>query len=92
MSSSFKEFEGKNVDLAVQIACDELKISNKKLSYDIISKGSSGIFGFLGKKNAKIKVILPRGYKNYKKKNGNKSSGGAISLVDEAFGTSKKSF
>ena len=86
MSSSFKEFEGKNVDFAIKNACDELKISTNQLSYDVISKGTSGIFGFLRKKKAKIKVKLPAYFEN---KRG--SQGEALSLVNEAFGTNEGS-
>lgn len=52
------EFEGKNVDKAVEIACAELKIPKERLKYDIVSYGSSGIFGLVAVKKAKIKVTL----------------------------------
>ncbi len=54
------EFEEKNVDMAVKKACNQLKIKKEKLRYDIISYGSSGIFGLVGSKKAKIRVILPK--------------------------------
>ena len=54
------EFEGKNVDKAVQNACDELNLASDEISYEILSRGSSGIFGLVGKKNARIKVSLPQ--------------------------------
>jgi spoIIIJ-associated protein len=53
------EFEGKNVDKAVKAACDELNVTADEISYEILSRGSSGIFGLAGKKNARIKVVLP---------------------------------
>ena len=53
------EFEGKNVDKAVKIACDELKLTAEELDYEILSRGSSGIFGLAGAKKARIRVNLP---------------------------------
>jgi spoIIIJ-associated protein len=52
----FIEFEGKNVDHAIQNACKELKISKESIKYDIITSGSTGIFGLVGVKKAKIRV------------------------------------
>lgn len=54
-----KEFAGKNVDLAVRSACKELKLSKDALNYHVVSHGSTGIFGIVGVKKAKISVILP---------------------------------
>ena len=53
------EFEGKNVDKAVKIACGELNITAEALDYEILSRGSSGIFGLAGAKKARIRVNLP---------------------------------
>ncbi|MFO7559681.1 MAG: RNA-binding cell elongation regulator Jag/EloR [Desulfobacterales bacterium] len=53
------EFVGKNVKEAVEKASDELKIPRGKIKYDVISNGSSGIFGLVGVKKAKIRVSLP---------------------------------
>ncbi len=53
------EFEGKNVDTAVQMACDELNLTTDDIQYKVLSRGSSGIFGLAGAKKARIKVILP---------------------------------
>ena len=50
------EFEGKNVDKAVEIASNELNIGADELTYEILSRGSSGIFGLAGAKNARIRV------------------------------------
>jgi len=57
----FIEFEGKNVDHAIQSACKELKISKDSIKYDIITSGSTGIFGLVGVKKAKIRVIMSQG-------------------------------
>ncbi|OQY60510.1 MAG: hypothetical protein B6245_00995 [Desulfobacteraceae bacterium 4572_88] len=57
--SLFLEFEDKTVEMAVHKACDELKLPMEKLRYDVISYGSSGIFGLVGVKKARIRVPSP---------------------------------
>ena len=54
--TSYKEFEGKNVELAIKKACGKLKIDKEKIKYKVISYGSTGIFGLAGRKKAKIRV------------------------------------
>ncbi|MCG6910452.1 MAG: Jag N-terminal domain-containing protein, partial [Deltaproteobacteria bacterium] len=66
--SPIVEFEGKTVEMAVQRACESLNIPEKKLKHDIISHGSSGIFGLVGAKKAKIRVTVPEKEKAGKKK------------------------
>jgi len=56
--SSF-EFEEKNVDKAVKKACKELNVSEDEISYEVLSYGSSGIFGLAGARKARIRVTLP---------------------------------
>jgi len=53
------EFEDKNVEMAVKKACEELNIPREKLKHDVISYGSTGIFGLVGTKKARIRVKLP---------------------------------
>lgn len=53
------EFESKSVEKALQKASQRLNIPPKKLAHDIISYGSSGIFGLVGSKKAKIRVTVP---------------------------------
>jgi len=56
------EFEDKTVEKAVGKACEELNIPREKLKYDVISYGSTGIFGLVGIKKARIRVThLPPG-------------------------------
>ena len=50
------EIEGKNVDQAVQKACQRLNVSRKELKYDVLSYGSTGIFGLGRTRNARIRV------------------------------------
>ncbi len=52
------ELEAKNVEQAVKLACDKLEIPPEKLKYDVISYGSTGIFGIVRTKKAKIRVLL----------------------------------
>ncbi len=53
------ELEAKNIKEAVKTACNKLNISQSELKYDIISYGSSGIFGLGRTKKAKIRVMMP---------------------------------
>ena len=57
--SSCLEFEAKAVDKAVEKASQALNIPIAKLQYNVISYGSSGIFGLVGVKKAKIRVTVP---------------------------------
>ena len=50
------EFEEKSVEDAIDLACRQLKLPREKLEIEIISKGSSGIFGIVGTRRAKIRV------------------------------------
>ena len=52
-------FEGRNVQAAVENACKSLCVPSETLAYDVISYGSSGIFGIVGIKKARIRVRLP---------------------------------
>ncbi len=51
------EFEGKNTEEAIEKACNQLHMSSDELKFEIVSTGSSGIFG-LGSKKAVIKVAI----------------------------------
>ncbi len=53
------EFKAKNVDKAVELASAELNLPKDELKYEVISYGSSGIFGLSRTKKAKIRVRLP---------------------------------
>lgn len=50
-------FEGKTVEEAVDLACRELGLPPERLKIEVISSGSSGVFG-LGLKKAKIQVSI----------------------------------
>ncbi|MGD9330482.1 MAG: RNA-binding cell elongation regulator Jag/EloR [Desulfobacterales bacterium] len=53
------EFKARNVNKAVQLAAKTLGISAENLEYDVLSHGSTGIFGLAGVKKARIKVHPP---------------------------------
>jgi spoIIIJ-associated protein len=57
--SQHLEFIGKNVDKALEKASTELNVPIERLRYDVVSYGSSGIFGLVGVKKAKILVKNP---------------------------------
>ncbi|WP_028315032.1 RNA-binding cell elongation regulator Jag/EloR [Desulfatibacillum aliphaticivorans] len=65
------EFEGKTAEDAVELACKELGVSKKQLKYDVLSYGSTGIFGLVGVKKARIRVYPPAA--NAEAKKGRKS-------------------
>lgn len=50
------EFEGKNVKDALKRAGEALGLSVDRIGYDIVSHGSSGIFGLVGVKKARIRI------------------------------------
>jgi spoIIIJ-associated protein len=56
--SSTLEFEGKNIDKAIDSACRKLNIAKRQLKYKVLTQGSSGIFGLVGAKNARIQVVV----------------------------------
>ncbi|MEW5724653.1 MAG: RNA-binding cell elongation regulator Jag/EloR [Thermodesulfobacteriota bacterium] len=51
------EFEGKTTEEAMEKACNQLHVTPDQLKFEIISAGSSGIFG-LGGKKASIRVTV----------------------------------
>lgn len=54
------EFEGKTTEEAIENASRELHLPVEELQIDIIEPGSAGIFGLVGSKKAKIKVIVKK--------------------------------
>jgi spoIIIJ-associated protein len=53
------EFRGKNADEAIANACRKLKLTRDGMEIEIIESGSAGIFGLVGGRKARIKVIVP---------------------------------
>ncbi len=95
--TSGMEFEGKNIEKAVKKACEVLNTNVEIIKYDVISYGSTGIFGLVGTKKAKIRVFFPKatvGEQNkskIKEKNVREEDRAEIeSLVKESFGDDKE--
>lgn len=84
------EFESKSVEEAVQKASQKLNIPPNKLAHDIISYGSTGIFGLVGSKKAKIRVVVPDDVEiktaDTIAEEIEKDCEEVIAIVDEAFG------
>jgi spoIIIJ-associated protein len=80
--SEYLEFEGKNVQKALEKAGQELSRAVEQLEYDVVSHGSSGIFGFVGVKKAKIRVKTNGAGTSRIQEDARKQ---ARSLVDNAF-------
>ena len=85
------EFEGKTVEGAVKEASEKLNIPVRKLKHDVISLGSTGIFGLVGAKRAKIRVSVPEADQSQIPEESPDArlteDNEAISLVEEAFET-----
>jgi spoIIIJ-associated protein len=56
--SETRTFSGKNLDEAMEQACRHFKVEREKLEIEIITGGSTGIFGLVGKKKAEIRARL----------------------------------
>ncbi len=54
------EFEGKTVELAIDEACKHLGANKDDLKFDVLSHGSTGIFGLVGSKKARIRVKVSK--------------------------------
>ncbi len=65
------QFEGKNVEQAAEEASNELNIKKEDLKFDVLSYGSSGIFGLVGSKKARIRVNLPKDFDSKKERSFN---------------------
>jgi spoIIIJ-associated protein len=52
------ETEGKSIEEAVEAACNQLKVSREKLEIEVLNSGSTGIFGIVGSKKARIRATV----------------------------------
>ena len=55
---NFLEFEGKDPEDAISQAAAHFNVPQEKLEIEIVSLGSSGLFGLLGGKRAKIRAAI----------------------------------
>jgi len=92
--ASWSFFEGKTVDAALEKAVKKMGVPKEKLKYEVDFAGSSGIFGLVGAKNAKIRVAAS-GQQSGSEDTGStaaeKERQEILSLVDETFGETKDS-
>jgi len=82
--TEYTEYEAKSVDKALEKAGKDLNLAVEELQYDVVSYGSSGIFGLVGAKKAKIRVKRSNGRISGKIQKEAKSK--ARDLVQDAFG------
>ncbi len=54
--SEFIEFQGKNIDSAIEEACDYFNTEREKLEIEILEDSKSGVFGIIGARKAKIQA------------------------------------
>jgi spoIIIJ-associated protein len=52
------EVTGKTIDEAVESALRQLETTRDKVKVDIIDEGNKGLFGFIGNKEAKVRVTI----------------------------------
>ena len=52
------EFEGKTDEDAIQTACLKLNLTREEMDIEVIEPGSAGIFGLVGGRKAKIRVVV----------------------------------
>jgi spoIIIJ-associated protein len=52
------ETEGKSIEEAVDAACNQLNVPREKLEIEVLNSGSTGIFGIMGSKKAKIRATV----------------------------------
>lgn len=85
------EFESKTVEGAIKKASEKLNVPARKLKHDVISHGSTGIFGLVGAKRAKIRVSVPENDLPQAPEEAPPplpvEDNEAVSLVEEAFNT-----
>jgi spoIIIJ-associated protein len=52
------ETEGKSIEEAVAAACKQLNVPREKLEIEVLNSGSTGIFGIMGSKKAKVRATV----------------------------------
>ena len=52
------ETEGKSIEEAVEAACSQLNVPREKLEIEVLNSGSTGIFGLMGSKKARIRATV----------------------------------
>ena len=52
------EIEGKSIEEAIETACHQLNVPREKLEIEVLNSGSTGIFGIVGSKKARIRATV----------------------------------
>lgn len=52
------EKTGKTVEEAIELALAELRVSRDRVDYEVLEAPSKGLFGFIGSKLAKVRVVV----------------------------------
>ena len=60
MTTDVLEFEGKNTEEAINAACSHFGATPEMLDIKILSTGSTGIFGLVGARKAKVRRVSQR--------------------------------
>ena len=83
--SAKMEYKGNDVDGAIINACTALNVERDQVDIEIVSTGSTGIFGLFGRKKAVVRVGLKNGGGNGKAQKGS-SQGGQVGAVNKGRG------
>ena len=86
------EFQGKSIEKALEKASTELNIPIDKIKHEVVTYGSSGIFGLVGVKKAKIKVTVEdkgklKAHKNSRQQTPNDTSQTSNSDIEKSVET-----
>lgn len=52
------EKTGKTIEEAIELALAELRVSRDRVDYEVLEAPSKGLFGFIGSKLAKVRVVV----------------------------------
>jgi spoIIIJ-associated protein len=58
MDTKTLEIEGRNIDAAIEKACDKFNLPREKLNIEILAEGTTGFLGLVGSKKARIRASL----------------------------------
>ena len=78
----FKEFQGKDLDSAIEEACGYFNTAREKLEIEIVQDAKSGIFGIVGARKAQVRARRVQLRETVESILGRK--GGEAAVADEA--------
>ena len=78
----FKEFQGKDLDGAIEEACGYFNTARERLEIEIVQDAKSGIFGIVGARKAKVRARRVQLRETVDSILGRKGSEGAASATD----------